>query len=254
MQPRRPAAVGRIEKANDPRHALIRLLPYLKPFKFTLVLVFSCVIIYTLLGLVGPYLLGVAIDQFITPKQATGLAQIAGWMLAAYILNNVFQVIAGWMMASVSQRALKQLRRDLFGHLQQLPLNFFDRNPAGELMSRLTNDIDAINQAVSQNVTTLVASVLSMVGILITMFVLDVWLALASVLVVPIMIGFTEFVARYTRRGFRDLQQQLGGLNSVMEESISGQRVVKAFRRNESVIDDFRRHNQEVFRAGVYAN
>ncbi|MCB0211270.1 MAG: ABC transporter ATP-binding protein [Anaerolineae bacterium] len=254
MQPRRPAAVGRIEKAKDPRHALIRLLPYLKPFKFTLALVFGCVILYTGLGLVGPYLLGVAIDHFITPQQATGLAQIAGWMLAAYLLSNLFQVIAGWMMATVSQRALKQVRGDLFGHLQKLPLSFFDRNPTGELMSRLTNDIDAINQAVSQNVTTLLASVLSMAGILITMFVLDVWLALASVLVVPLMIGFTEFIARYTRRGFRDLQKQLGGLNSVMEESISGQRVVKAFRRNESVIDAFRRRNEEVFRAGVYAN
>lgn len=254
MQPRRPAAVGRIEKARNPRYALIRLLPYLKPFKITLILVFGCVVIYTILGLIGPYLLGVAIDQFITPKQATGLARIAGWMLVVYVLSTMFQVIAGWTMAAVSQRALKQVRQDLFGHLQKLPLSFFDQNSTGELMSRLTNDIDAINQAVSQNVTTLLASILSMAGILIAMFVLDVWLALTSLLVVPIMIGFTEFVARYTRRGFRDLQQQLGGLNSVMEESISGQRVVKAFRRNESVIAAFRQRNREVFRAGVYAN
>ncbi len=118
----------------------------------------------------------------------------------------------------------------------------------------MTNDIDAINQAVSQNVTSLLASVLSMVGILIAMFVLDVWLALASVLVVPIMFWFTQFIARYTRKGFRDLQKHLGELNGVMEESISGEKVVKAFRRNETVIDAFRKHNEEVFRAGVYAN
>ena len=121
-----------------------------------------------------------------------------------------------------------------------MPIGFFDRNPAGELMSRLTNDIDAINQAVSQNVTSLIASVLTMVGILIAMFVLNPWLALASLLVVPIMFWFTEFVASYTRKGFRELQKHLGGLNGVMEESISGQKVVKAFRRNESVIEDFR--------------
>ena len=146
------------------------------------------------------------------------------------------------------------MRRDLFEHLQTLPLSFFDRNPAGELMSRLTNDIDAINQAVSQNVTSLLASVLSMVGILVAMFVLDRWLALASLLVVPIMFWFTQFVARYTRKGFRELQKHLGELNGVMEESISGQKVVKAFRRNESVIAAFRERNQAVFRAGVYAN
>ena len=94
------------------------------------------------------------------------------------------------------------MRRDLFQHLQTLPLSFFDRNPAGELMSRLTNDIDAINQAVSQNVTSLHRQRALMVGILIAMFVLNPWLALASLLVVPIMFWFTNFVARYTRKGF----------------------------------------------------
>jgi ATP-binding cassette subfamily B multidrug efflux pump len=122
------------------------------------------------------------------------------------------------------------------------------------LMSRLTNDIDAVNQAVSQNVTSLLAGVLSLIGILAAMFVLDVWLALASFLVVPIMFAFTEFVARYTRRGFRELQRQLGELNGVMEEAISGQKVVKAFRRNESSIEAFRRSNEAVFHAAVWAN
>ena len=175
-------------------------------------------------------------------------------MLATYLLNNLFQAISAWLMAGVSQRALKAMRTDLFGHLQTLPLGFFDRNPAGELMSRLTNDIEAINQAVSQNVTSLLASVLSMVGILIAMFVLDKWLALASLLVVPIMFWFTQFVARYTRRGFRELQKHLGELNATMEESISGQKVITAFRRNESAVAAFRERNEAVFRAGVSAN
>jgi ATP-binding cassette, subfamily B, multidrug efflux pump len=254
MQPRRPARVGRIEKARDPRHALVRLLAYLMPFKLRLVVVFACVVVYTLLGLVGPYLMGVAIDRYIVPKQVNGLAQISLVMLVVYLFNNLFRGLSDWIMASVSQRALKAMRRDLFAHLQRLPIRFFDRHPAGELMSRMTNDIDAINQAVAQNVTSLLASVLSLAGILIAMFVLNVWLALASVLVVPIMFLFTEFVARYTRRGFRDLQKHLGEMNGVMEEAISGQKVVKAFRRNESVVATFRERNQAVYEAGVYAN
>jgi ATP-binding cassette subfamily B multidrug efflux pump len=254
MRPRRPSSPGTIEKARNPRHALVRLLEYIGPFEAPVLVVVGLVVVYTVLGLIGPYLMGVAIDRFITAKHLAGLAQVCVWMLVVYLLNNLFQAIAGWMMASVSQRTLKQLRRDLFTHLQTLPLSFFDRNPAGELMSRLTNDIDAINQTVSQNVTSLLAGVLSMLGILIAMFVLNVWLALASVLVVPIMFLFTEFVARYTRKGFRRLQKGLGELNAVMEESISGQKVVKAFRRNESVMDAFRQRNQEVYRAGVYAN
>ena len=254
MQPRRPAAISKIEKARDPRRALTGLLRYLGPFRVGLVIVLVCVIIYTLLGLAGPYLMGVAIDRFIAAKQAAGLGPLALLMLALYILNNLFQAIAAWLMSNISQRALKHMRRDLFEHLQTLPQSFFDSNTAGELMSRLTNDIDAINQAVSQNVTSLIASVLSMAGIVIAMFVLDRWLALASLLVVPIMFWFTEFVARYTRRGFRDLQRHLGELNGVMEESISGQKVIKAFRRNESVIETFRQRNEAVFRAGVSAN
>jgi len=254
MQPRRPAGVGKIEKARDPRSALVRLIPYLSPFKLGLFGVFAFVLVYTFLGLIGPYLMGVAIDRFISTKQIPGLVNIAIWMLVIYIFYNLFQGVAGWWMAAISQRALKQLRKDLFSHLQTLPLSFFDHNPAGELMSRLTNDIDAINQAVSQNVTSLLASVLSMVGIIIAMFVLNMWLALAAVLVLPIMFWFTQFVATYTRRGFRELQKHLGELNGVMEEAISGEKVVKAFRRNKTVIDAFRKYNQDVFSAGVYAN
>lgn len=254
MQPSGPGRPGKIEKARDPRHALKRLLPYLAPFRTRLLAVLAMVLTYTLLGLVGPYLMGLAIDRFIATKTADGLAKIALAMLSAYVMWNLFQMLAAGIMATVSQGALKQLRRDLFTHLQALPLDFFDRNPAGELMSRLTNDIDAINQAVSQNIMTLLAGILSLVGILVAMFLLNLWLALASVMVVPLLFWFTGAVARYTRKGFRELQRHMGGLNTVMEEAVSGQKVVTAFGRRTSVIEDFRRHNHAVFKAGVYAN
>ena len=242
------------ESARDPRHALRRLLPYLLPFRGIMIAVCGLIVIYTLLGLIGPYLMGVAIDRFIALRQLAGLAWISLGMLAVYLLANLFTAVSSWLMADVSQRALKALRRDLFTHMQRLPVSFFDARPAGELMSRLTNDIEAINQAVSQNVTSLLAGILSLVGILTAMFILDFRLALASLLVVPLMFGFTEFVARYTRQGFRDLQKSLGTLNGVMEEAISGQKVVKAFRRNESALAAFREGNQAVFHAAVRAN
>ena len=251
---RRPNRLNQLEKAKNPKQALVRLFFYLSPFKLPLVFIVFFVILYTLLGLAGPYLMGQAIDKFISGGDVAGLVHLSILMLAAYLLSNGFNVVANWMMASISQKALKNLRRDLFSHLQQLSMNFFDTHNAGGLMSRLTNDIDAINQAVSQNVTSLIASILSMVGILITMFVLNAWLALASVLVVPIMIWFTQFVAKYTREGFRRLQKSLGEQNSIAEESFSGQKVIKAFRRNDSVIAAFDKQNDQVFKAGVYAN
>ncbi|HEU0293127.1 MAG TPA: ABC transporter ATP-binding protein [Anaerolineales bacterium] len=245
---------GKIEKARDSRRALARLAAYLSPYKFALALVLGMVLIYILLGLLEPYLIGRAIDQYISTKQLAGLSQLAILLLITYIFDNGFQAASSWVMASISQDALRSLRRDLFGHLQRLSIAFFDQHTAGELMSRLTNDIDAINQAVSQNVVSLIASVLSLVGIVITMFVLNPYLAISAILVVPIMFWFTQFIARYTRKGFRELQKELGEINGVMEESISGQRVVKAFRRSETAIERFRASNEKVYKAGVYAN
>ncbi len=252
--PPRPLHIAKIEAAKDPRGTLTRLLPYLRPFRKTVSAVLVLVVAYTFLGLLGPYMMGVAIDRLLGTRHSEGLAQISLAMLGVYVAYNLLQALAGRLMAGVSQLALKELRADLFLRVQRLPVAFFDRNPAGDLLSRLTNDIDAINQAISQNVTTLVASLLSMVGIVLAMFVLNYWLALASLLVLPIMLGFTRFVARYTRKGFRDLQRDLGQLTGVMEEAISGQRTSQAFRRTEAAVSAFRAGNQRVFKAAVYAN
>ncbi len=254
MAPGGPRPGVPIERAKDARSTLRRLGGYFVPFRAQLLFVSGCVVVYTLFGLLGPYLMGQAIDRYVSAHDASGLIRTALWMLAAYLSGNVVQLVSNWLMASVSQRALAQLRGRLFGHLQRLPMAFFDQRPAGELMSRLTNDIDAVNQAVSQNITSLLASVLSMVGIVLAMFVLDHWLALAALLVVPLMLWFTRFVAVYTRRGFRELQRELGQLNAVMEEGLSGLRVVKAFRRSDAVVERFDRHNQTVYESSVYAN
>jgi ATP-binding cassette subfamily B protein len=251
---RRPSRPGKIEKAANPKQALLRLAQYLRPFKVQIIFVTFFVILFSLLGLAGPYLMGRAIDTAIGGKNPHGLIVDAVAMLVAYILTNFFNVIANWIMARVSQEALRDLRGELFAHIQKLSMGFFDTHSPGGLMSRLTNDIDAINQAVSQNVISLLTSVLTMFGILVTMFVLNHWLALASLVVLPIMFWFTRFVAKYTRKGFRELQKNLGDLNGVAEESIAGQKVIKAFRRNDSVIADFKAKNKAVFDSAVYAN
>ena len=249
-----PSQPGKIEKPQNSSLAVNRLLAYLSPFRLRLWIVFLFVVIYSLLGLAGPYLMGVAIDRYMVKKNVIGLEIISLSLFLVYVFYNLFQLMSGWIIARVSQTALKQLSGDLFGHIQTLPVSYFDRNPAGGLMSRLTIDVDAINQAVSQNVTTMLASIISLVGIIIAMFMLDAWLAITSLFVIPLLFWFTQFVARYTRKGFRELQKQLGEMNSVMEESISGLKVIKAFRRNDEVIDTFRIENNKVFKASVYAN
>ncbi|GAB6277085.1 MAG: hypothetical protein SAMD01599839_16250 [Rectinema sp.] len=214
---RRPGRPTRFEKASDPRKAMIRLFGYLKPFKKPLASVVCFVLLQSLLGLAGPYLLGRAIDTSIGGKDVRSLLNTAALMLIAYVLSNGFNILANWRMARISQNALKNLRGDLFVHIQSLPMSFFDTNPAGGLMSRLTNDIDAINQTVSQNIIALLASIITILGILVSMFVLNHWLALASLVVIPIMYWFSNFVAKYTRKGFRELQKDLGNLNAGAE-------------------------------------
>lgn len=254
LRPRRPAAVGRIEEARNPRNALARLAGYLKPYRVGLGLVLLMVAGYTLLGLAGPWLMSTAIDRHIIPGREEGLGAVALAMLASYLLSNLLHALADRRMATISQNSLMLLRRDLFARLQNLPISFFDRTPAGELMSRLTNDIDAINQAVSQNVTALLASVLSLGGILAAMLLLNVQLTLAALSVIPVMLLFTAFVARYTRKGFRDLQMHLGSMNGMLEEAITGRRIAEAFGRKDDVLEEFDRRNDAVFRSGVSAN
>ena len=248
------AKPGIIEKPRNSAAATRRLVEYLFPFKIKLIIVALLVVLYSLLGLAGPFLIGVAIDRYIVVHNVPGLEKISLLLLSVYVFYNLFQLIAGWIMAKVSQTALRQLSGDLFTHIQTLPVSYFDHNSSGGLMSRLTNDIDAINQAVSQNVTSLVASLLSLGGIVIAMFLLDAWLALTTLFVIPVMLWLTQYVARYTRMGFRELQKQLGEMYGVMEESISGLKVIKAFRRSEEVIERFKRQNEQVFRSAVYAN
>jgi ATP-binding cassette, subfamily B, multidrug efflux pump len=246
--------IGVIEKPKDIQKSIKQIAAYFTAYKVQLIIVFILVILYTLAGLAGPYLMGVAIDGYIAEKDLQGLTRIALTMLGAYLLSLVLRGIADWIMANASQKALKKMRTDLFQHLQILSLRFFDRNPAGDLMSRLTNDINTINTAISRNITSLIANVLTMIGILIAMFSLNGWLALASVLVVPIMAWFTMFVSKYTRKGFRDLQKKIGQLNGTIEETISGQRVIKAFRRSDATIATFKKNNQAVYESGKIAN
>ncbi len=246
--------VGNIERAQKPGDAVARMTAYILPYKAALLLVLALVLLSTALGLVGPYLMGIAIDRFITPGKTEGLGSLLVLMLAAYLVSNAIQAGTGWIMAGISQEALRRMRADLFGHLQALPLRFFDANPAGDLMSRLTNDIDAINQAVSQNVVSLFASVLSMAGIIVAMFALNAWLASASILVVPLMVWVTRLISRYTYRGYQELQKRLGALNAVSEETISGGKVLKAYGRKGNAAETFRLRNEAVWEASVTAN
>ena len=230
---------GAVQKPRDPRTVLRRLIAYLRPELLSIAGVAVLVVVTTGLELLGPYLVGVAIDRFIGRGDLNGLMRLVLLMLVTYTLAWFAQFAQSYRMVAITQRVLRTLRRDLFERLQTLSLRFFDQRPTGELMSRLTNDIDAINRVLSQSVIELAASLLTLVGIVIVMLALNVWLALGALVILPLMLWFTLRMGKGTRRGFQQVQANLGKLNAVMEENISGIRVVQAFRRQHTVLAQF---------------
>ena len=251
---RGPHMMGNIEKAKDVRGTFNRLVRYLGDYRIHLIVIAILTVVSSLLALAGPYLIGVAIDKNILTGDVEGLTRIALLLTGVYLFSGLVSMASGWVMAIISQRSLKKLRKELFEHIQTLSLSFFDKRMAGDLMSRLTNDIDAIGTAISSNVTTLMSSSITLIGILVMMFSLNIWLALASLFVFPIMIYVTAFIGGKTRSGFKELMTKRGSLNGIMQETISGQRVVIAFGQQESVNRKFTATNDDVKAVSIKAN
>ncbi|MGD9950028.1 MAG: ABC transporter ATP-binding protein [Desulfobulbus sp.] len=240
------------ERAKDTRGAVRRLLSYFKSYRLLLTLLFLLALAATVLALLTPYLIGKAVDQLVHGNLSM-LVRIVWLILAVNVLTMVAGLGQGMMMATLSQRAMRELRGDLFRHLQKLSLRFFDSQSQGDLMSRLTNDMDMISQVVTNNIADLITGLLTIIGILLIMFFLSPWLALGSMIAFPLMLGLVIMVGRRTKSSFAHLQARMGRLNSVLEETYSGQRVVMAFGQEENVLAQFDRVNDEVRDAGIKA-
>ncbi len=231
------------EKAKNRRGTLRRLWGYLRHQGWTLVGVTLLVAASSGLNLLGPYLMGRAIDQYISIQDLNGLKWLVLAMIAVYIASSLVSYIQVYLMAAVAQRTVRDIRADLFTRLQALPLRYFDQHPHGELMSRLANDVENVSNVLNESVTQLISSVLSILGVTIAMFLLNVRLAIVSLVTLPIMVVISRWVAKRTRIGFRRQQEQLGALNGMIEETITGQRVIKAYGREEATIEQFDQTN-----------
>jgi len=252
----RPARGGHMfggERAKDSRGALRRLLGYMRPYRLTIALVLVLATFGTAMALAGPYLMGLAIDGIVAREGLAAVVRVVALMLGTYLITWIANTGQGLLIATVAQRAMRTLRADLFHQLQRLSLKFHDSRRSGETMSRLTNDIDAISRVLSQNVTQLFSGLLTMIGILVVMFVLNPWLALASMIVLPMMFGLVVVIGKKTRSAFRAYQANLGTLNGTLEETYSGQRVVMAFGQEERTLARFDEHNATVRRLGTHA-
>jgi ATP-binding cassette subfamily B multidrug efflux pump len=240
-------------KAKNVRGTLGRLGNYLKRQKWGLIAVFALVALTSVLSLFGPLLMGQAIDMFGSGADLTGLGRIVLQMVALYVASAATTWLQSYLMASVAQRTVRDIRNDLFAKMQTLSLRFFDQRTHGELMSRLSNDVENISNVLNQSVTQLISSVLSVVGIAVMMFTINVPLALVSLTTLPLMVFLSGQIAKRTRKGFKEQQESLGELNGIIEETITGQHVVKAYVREKVVLEQFKVANRKLQRAATRA-
>jgi ATP-binding cassette subfamily B protein len=241
------------ERAQDIEGTVLRIWSYMRRQKRALAITTLLVVISSALGTLGPYLMGRAIDVYIQTGDVVGLGGMALFMLAVYVSEALVSWLQTYVMAQASQQAIKDIRNDLFGKLQTLSLRFFDQRTHGELMSRLTNDVENISAVLTSGVTGLISNVLSLVGVAAMMFLLNVRLAIVTLITVPLMVLLSRWIAKQTRSGFRQRQAYLGDLNGIIEETITGARVVKAYSPEQEVVRGFRDVNHKLRQASTRA-
>lgn len=230
-----------------------RLSTYLVAEKWKLFLVILMVLASSALGLLGPYLVGMAIDDFIVAKQATGLGVLIIWLVIIYALHSLSIFLQNYWMIGIAQNTVYTLRKQLFEQFHQLPIAFFDKRQQGELMSRVTNDMDNINNTLNQSVIQIFSSIITLIGTISVMLWLSPMLTLITMAIIPLLFFAMRWITKRTGPLYKIQQNDLGELNGYVEEIVSGQHIVKTFSQEERVIREFRERNRQLKLSGFWA-
>lgn len=260
-----PGRHGRGMMGGKPEHAgevVRRLLTYVGKDKGKVIVALICAICTSGTMIAGSYLLSPIIDGLAqtfkktvqTPSDAAAIIQdglaalLAGVLLMAsvYVLGIVATYLQQRIMIGVSQRALKALRKELFDHIQTLPVRYFDTNATGDIMSRFTNDVDAIGEMLNNTIIQLISGAISILGTVAVMMYMNLWLALLTVVMVPAMMKAGGFIAMRSSKYYRAQQSALGKLNGYIEETVTGQKVVKVFCHEERAVQEFTELNEDL--------
>ena len=239
---------------------LARLIRLVYPYRWRAIGAIVAMVVVTLSGLTYPYLMKIAIDSGILKKDMHVIDQVIAAVLVVAVVNLVGSYLQTYLVSWVGERAILDLRRQLFAHIQKLSLDFFSRQKTGWIVSRLTNDVDAVDQLVTDGVVSLVTNSLTLVGAAVLLFVLDWRLALATLTILPALLVATLVFRTRSARSYARVRNTVGDVNAHLQESISGMRVIQAFRREQSdydrlvaVNEEYRKVNmQTVVQSGVY--
>jgi ATP-binding cassette subfamily B multidrug efflux pump len=230
-----------------------RLLGYLRPHRAAVGAAFALIVAQAGVDLVGPYLTKVAIDRHIARGDAEGLAGVALLYLLALAAAFVVRFLQTYIMQMTGQRIMQDLRREIFAHLQRLHVGYFDRNPVGRLMTRVTTDVDAVNELFTAGVVTVFGDLFTLLGIMAVMIALDWRLALVTFAVIPLFFALTNWFRKGARQSFRETRKWVARINAFLQENLSGMSVVQLFRREERNRAAFAGVNRKHYDANMQA-
>lgn len=240
-------------RANDWKNTLIRIWKIVYEQRALLIAVLLMVVASSVLSLVGPFLIGHIIDDYIVKGQFDGLGLLFILLIGIYIALALAHYLQNYWMIGIAQNAIYKIRTGLFQHLLNLPVSFFDKRQHGELMSRATNDIETVSSTLNSSFIQLISSILTLLGTVAVMLYLSPILTLLTMTIIPVMFMATRWITKRTSKLFKEQQQALGSLNGMIEETISGQQIVKAFSKEQQVMDEFREKSSRLRSTGFWA-
>ena len=256
-----PQPRGNLERPKDRRGVILRLTRYLLRYKGMVVLAIALTISSNLFQLVGPTLCGLAIDAVEPGPGRVDFARVftyAGWMVAFYAASALLSYALSILMIRISQRITRQMRKDVYDKLMELPIAYFDRTQTGDILSRISYDIDTVNASLSSDLVQILTSVITVVGALVMMVRLSPALVLVFCVTVPASVLLTRYMTGKVRPLFRRRSASLGELNGFVEEMVSGQRTLRAYRRETYVQQQFAEKNEDAvqsyYRAEYYGS
>ncbi|MDQ0254030.1 ATP-binding cassette subfamily B protein [Evansella vedderi] len=232
---------------------LKRIWKYLSESKGLITLVLFLVILSSSMALLGPFLVGWGIDAFIETQNTSGIGYLLAGLAAVYVLHSLSVWQQAFWMIRIAQKTVYQMRTQLFRHLQKLPIPFFDKRQHGELMSRVTNDMENVSNVLNSSVIQIFTSVLTLIGTLTVMLWLSPLLTFITLLIVPAMVFGMKWITKRTGVLFKEQQKNLGRLNGHIQETMSGQRIVKTFSQEDKVIGEFKERNERLKISGFWA-
>lgn len=245
------------EKAKDFKGTLKKLLKYASVYRAALIIVIAFAMGSTVFSIAGPKVLSQATTEIFTGLMSkiggtggidfTKIGYILLSVLGLYLISSAFSFVQGWLMSGITQKLSFRMRKEISEKISRMPMSYFESKTVGEVLSRITNDVDTLGQSLNQSVTQLITSVTTVIGIIIIMLTISPLITLIAVLVIPLSAIFMGIVIKISQKYFKAQQKYLGKINGQVEEIYSGHRVVKAFGREESVIEEFDKTNDILF-------